>query len=350
MSDPARLVLSSTGMHPDRVRQLLAEFGAERAVAELASGRLGASSRVRAAAAGDATRLSGQLAKIGVDAVLRGSPTYPATLDRLPDAPDVLFVRGVIPRVPAVAIVGTRRCTGYGRGLARAMGAAVAAAGWVTVSGLARGIDVEAHKGTLDGGGRGIAVLGSGPDVWYPREHRAIGLALAAAGAIITEYPPGTPPEPWRFPVRNRIISGLAEAVLVVEAATRGGALITARTALDQGVPVFVVPGDIDRSASEGCNLLIRDGAHPVLGAADLIEELSLVMGRPPSQPVAAAGTPLLEALGDTGATADAVASSLGLAIGTVLGDLARLEASGTVRREGDRYLWSRRLGVADSR
>jgi len=343
VSAPARLVLASTGIHPERSRQLRQEIGAEMALEQLASGRLRASARVRTAAAADAVAISDRLQRVGVRAIFRGAPDFPTLLGHLPDAPDVLFLRGSLPSVPAVAIVGTRRCTGYGRNLARAMGAEIAAVGWATVSGLARGIDIAAHQGTLDGAGVGVAVLGSGPDVWYPREHRSIGLDLATKGGVLSEYPLGAPPEPWRFPVRNRIISGLAEAVVVVEAAVKGGALITARTALDQGVPVFAVPGDVDRPSSEGCNLLIRDGAHPVLGVADLIEELSLVMGRPPLVPLAAGGTPLLEALGETGSTADTVAAALDLPIGEVLGDLARLEASGTVRRDGDLYSWARR-------
>ena len=161
------------------------------------------------------------------------------------------------------------------------MGRAVAGAGWVVVSGLARGIDGSAHRGCLDGGGPGIAVLGCGIDVWYPPEHQALGEDLAKEGAVVSEYPPGTRPEPWRFPARNRIISGLSAAVVVVEAAEKGGALITARLAAEQGREVFAVPGDVDRKTSVGTNLLIRDGAVPVLGAGDLVEALSLVLGPP---------------------------------------------------------------------
>ncbi|HZI38387.1 MAG TPA: DNA-processing protein DprA, partial [Acidimicrobiia bacterium] len=138
------------------------------------------------------------------------------------DPPERLWVRGSLPVAPCVAIVGTRRATRYGMGLARQMGRAVAGAGWVVVSGLARGIDGSAHRGCLDGGGPGIAVLGCGIDVWYPPEHQALGEDLAKEGAVVSEYPPGTRPEPWRFPARNRIISGLSAAVVVVEAAEKG--------------------------------------------------------------------------------------------------------------------------------
>ena len=159
---------------------------------------------------------------------------------------------------------------------------AIAGAGWVLVSGLARGIDGAAHAGTVTAGGAGIAVLGCGPDIHYPPEHRTLGDRLVeAGGAVVTEYPPGAAPEPWRFPLRNRIISGLSSAVVVVEAGVTGGALITAGYALAHGVPVFAVPGDVRRESSKGCNLLIRDGAHPVLDPDDLIEELSLVLGPP---------------------------------------------------------------------
>ena len=217
-----------------------------------------------------------------MSAVFRGGPGYPAHLGELPGAPDVLFVRGRLPAEPGVAIVGTRRCTRYGMGLARVYGQACASAGWPVVSGLARGADGEAHRGVVDAGGVGVAVLGCGPDIVYPAEHRSLAEGLlAAGGAIVTEYPPGTRPEPWRFPPRNRIISGLAAAVVVVEAAETGGALITAAAALEQGRHVFAVPGDVGRETSRGCNLLIRDGATPVLDPADLLASLSLLLGRP---------------------------------------------------------------------
>lgn len=200
---------------------------------------------------------------------------FPAGLCDLPDPPSRLFMRGKIPPGRAVAIVGTRRCTRYGRATASALGAAVAAAGWAVVSGLARGIDSAAHRGVVDVGGVGVAFLGSGLDVWYPPENRELGESLVAnGGAVISEYPAGSPPEPWHFPVRNRLIAAMSEAVVVVEAGLTGGALITARLALELGRDVLAVPGDIDRPASVGCNLLIRDGATPVLGADDLLETL----------------------------------------------------------------------------
>jgi DNA processing protein len=222
------------------------------------------------------------LAKAGIGVVVRGGDGYPGRLAELPDGPPVLFVRGVFPELAAVAVVGTRRCTEYGKRLAAEYGAAIAEAGWCVVSGLARGIDGAAHHGVVAAGGRGVAVLGSGVDVMYPAEHAGLARRLVeGGGAVVSEYPPGTPPEGWRFPPRNRIISGLASAVVVVEAGVKGGALITAGYALAHGRPVFAVPGDVRRATSEGCNRLIRDGAHPVLDPDDLVEELSLVLGPP---------------------------------------------------------------------
>lgn len=278
MSD-ARLRLACAGLHPDRSRQLRERFGGARsALRAIVGGGVKASDHVREAAAVDAASRRDQLEALGVSAVYRGDPAYPAHLDRYEDAPDLVFVRGLLPPSPGVAIVGTRRCTAYGRELARAYGAAAADAGWPVVSGLARGIDGEAHRGVLDVGGIGVVVLGCGIDVAYPQEHERLGRQiLEAGGAIVTEYPPGSPPDGWRFPARNRIIAGLSAAVVVVEAARTGGALITAVKAAEYGIPVFAMPGDVDRKASEGCNLLIRDGAFPVLDPDDLVEELGLV-------------------------------------------------------------------------
>ncbi len=210
------------------------------------------------------------------------SESYPIGLRDLEDPPP-LYVQGTFRTHPGVAVVGTRQCTRYGIDLAEAFGSAIARAGWTTVSGLARGIDAAAHRGCLRAAGHAVAVLGSGIDVCYPKENRGIyEEILDTGGAIVSEYPPGTPPDRWRFPARNRIIAAMSGAVVVVEAAVKGGALITARLAAEIGRPVLVVPGDVDREASEGCNRLIRDGAIPVLGANDLLEELSLILGPPP--------------------------------------------------------------------
>jgi DNA processing protein len=191
------------------------------------------------------------------------------------------------------------------------------------ISGLARGIDAAAHHGVCTVGGQGVAVLGSGIDVIYPPEHADLADALlAGGGGILSEYPPGTPPAPFRFPARNRLIAGLSRVVVVVEAALTGGALITARLALDQGKEVLAVPGDIDRTTSQGCNLLIRDGAHPVLDPEDLLASLELIMGPPPRR----APRPAPVA---TASTAEEIVAETGRPVAEVLAELARAELSG---------------------
>jgi DNA processing protein len=271
---------------------------------------------------------------------MRGDPAYPEHLALLPDAPDVLFVKGELPADPGVAVVGTRKSTAYGRGLARAYGRAIAAAGWSLVSGLARGIDGEAHRGTVAGDGVGVAVLGSGIDVWYPVEHRSLGEELlAGGGAIVSEYPPGSPPEAWRFPPRNRIISGVSGAVVVVEAGETGGALITAARAVDQGRMVLAVPGDIDRRTSRGTNLLIRDGAIPVFEPGDLIEAVSLILGPPPRKTAAHdAGGGLAAMIGPAGITLEELVAASDLPASEVLAGIGRLEAGGVVEQRAGRF------------
>jgi DNA processing protein len=279
VSDAHRLRLAFSGLHPERVRDLTGRFGGpEAAIAAITRRRVKASEAIRNNVAVPASHRKAELEALGIKVVLRGDSTYPTHLDRFEDAPDLLFVRGDLPAVPAVGIVGTRRCTAYGLELADAYGFAVAEAGWPVVSGLARGIDGAAHRGMVAVGGPGVAVLGCGIDVAYPREHRGLGnRILELGGAIVSEYPPGSQPNAWRFPPRNRIIAGLSAAVVVVEAGITGGALITAVKAAEYGIPVFAMPGDVDRETSEGTNRLIRDGAFPVFNAEDLVEELSLI-------------------------------------------------------------------------
>jgi len=261
-------------------------------------------------------------------------PDYPMGLLDLEDPPH-LYVIGETTTAPAVAVVGTRRCTRYGLNLADAFGHGLSRAGWTTVSGLARGIDAAAHRGTLRGEGSAVAVLGSGVDVVYPIEnadlYRAI---LRSGGAILSEYPPGTRPDRWRFPARNRIIAGISSAVVVVEAGEKGGALITARLAAELGRPVFVVPGDIDRPASIGCNRLIRDGAHPVLGADDLLAELELILGKPPNHVPPSEGV-----IPATGLAFDDLPSIWECTPAEALARLARMEIAGEARRVGDLVL-----------
>ena len=195
---------------------------------------------------------------------------------------------GTFPPRLGVAIVGTRRSTSYGESAARILAGAVATAGWPVISGLARGIDGVAHQACVEIGEPGWAVLGSGLDIVYPRQNEGLARRLIEqGGGLISEYEPGTPPAPFRFPARNRIIAAFSAAVVVVEAAVTGGALITARLGLELGREVLAVPGDINRAVSAGCNLLIRDGAHPVLGPEDLLDTLTFTLGPPPRAPAA---------------------------------------------------------------
>ena len=340
-TDDARLQLAYGGLHPDRIRDLIAERRSAAAVVRaIGAGSVRTTDRVRAAVAVDAAVRRSELQALGVEFVAKGQSAYPEHLAELPDAPDALFVRGELPLAPGVAVVGTRRCTTYGKRLAAAYGQAIGEAGWCLVSGLARGIDGAAHEGTVAAGAKGVAVLGCGIDVAYPPEHAFLGRRLLdLGGAIVTEYPPGTPPEGWRFPPRNRIISGLAAAVVVVEAGVKGGALITAGAALTQGVPVFAVPGDVGRASSQGTNLLIRDGAHPVLDADDLIAELELILGpvqrSVTTDQVPAEVGPVLVALED-GASADELAARLDMGPIDLVRLIGKLIAGGWIAEEGD--------------
>ena len=270
------LRLAFVGLHPDRIRSLLAEHeSAERLVYAIESGSVDVGQAMDTLA-----ECRQRVADLAIHFDIADEAPWAASLIHVEDPPLWLFREGSLDRSRRVAIVGTRHCTEYGRRLAFRLAAACAEAGWVVVSGLARGIDGAAHRGTLAAAGTTIAVLGCGSDIPYPRQH--IGLRsqiVEGGGAVVTEYPPGAAPLAWRFPPRNRIISGLSTAVVVVESAATGGSLSTAARAVVQGRTVFAVPGDIDRPASVGCNLLIRDGAVPVLGAEDLVEGLSLVGG-----------------------------------------------------------------------
>jgi len=343
MSD-ARLQLAFGGMHPDRVRGLIEKYGPEGTLRRVRGGAVKISPRIRAAVDVPADERRRQLDAAGIDAILNGGSGYPGSLAETPEAPDLLFVRGALPEGPTVAVVGTRRCTAYGRRIAERYGRAIAEAGWVLVSGLARGIDGAAHRGTVAAGGVGVAVLGSGIDVMYPTEHADLARDLiAGGGAVISESPPGTPPEAWRFPPRNRIISGLAGAIIVVEATVKGGALITAESALRQGKQVLAVPGDITRASSAGCNLLIRDGAFPVHDVDDLIESLELILGPAPARPVSPGPSDGLDSEeeqvfalvrgGD--ADIDSLVAATGKPAGSLLALLGRLELAGIVATDG---------------
>jgi len=218
------------------------------------------------------------LEKKGVSFLSYIDPGYPDLLKKIFDPPPGLFVKGEFndSGIQSVAVVGSRRATRYGLAVAEKLAGDLAGSGVTVVSGLARGIDTAAHQGALAAGGRTVAVLGCGVDVGYPAQNRKLKDQIALTGAVISEFPLQTTPQPWHFPIRNRIVSGLSSGVVIVECAEKSGALITADFALEQGREVMAVPGNITSALSRGPNLLVRQGARPVENAGDVLEELGL--------------------------------------------------------------------------
>ena len=307
-----------------------------------------------------------KLARIRTRLLPFSSDAYPERLRRLADAPPLLLVRGdpSVLRAPAVAIVGARAATSYGRIVARDLAATLARAGLVVVSGLAVGVDAAAHEGALEAGGLTVAFQACGPDRVYPAVHRRLADRITRAGAVVSELPPGTPPRAPHFPLRNRLISASSLAVVVVEARRRSGSLITARHAADQGVDVFAVPGPITAPTSQGPNLLIQDGATPLLTPTDILEPLSRTLSLPLTElqrggsealasesftgKARAGGAvrraprdspitqSILAALRDTPMTRDQLARRLDLSLSALALDLIRLELDGRVAEERD--------------
>jgi DNA processing protein len=268
-----------------------------------------------------------KLAAGGHRFLARSSSDFPPLLRAIHDPPAGLFLRGdsepeALAR-SSVAIVGARACSGYGASVARSCGRELAAAGLVVVSGLARGIDAEAHRGALEAEGTTVAVLGCGIDRDYPAAHAELARRVAAAGLIVSEYAPGVEPAPWRFPARNRLVAGLSAATVVVEARERSGALITADLALEEGREVFAVPGEITSSLSAGTNGLLKLGAAPLTSAADILASFGIE-----PEPVAAEGSPLLELLP---ASADELVRRTGMGADEVARALVELELEGRV-------------------
>ena len=223
-----------------------------------------------------ADRILADCQRLGIRLLTLSDAAYPGRLKNIYDPPALLYCKGRLPLLDdllCVAVVGTRDCTPYGVACAEKLGFGLASGGAAVVSGLAKGIDAAAIRGALRAGGVTVGVVGNGLDVYYPHESRYLYEDVASAGILLSEYPPGTEPASGHFPVRNRIISGLSLAALVVEAPEKSGALITAATALEQGRDVFAVPGPIDAPASVGCNCLIRDGAGLVSDASDILRE-----------------------------------------------------------------------------
>ena len=271
----------------------------------------------------------------------RRDTDYPGLLAAIHDPPPALFVRGCagadVLWQPAVAVVGARACSAYGRSVARSLGRELAAAGLVVVSGMARGIDGEVHRGALEAGVT-VAVLGCGIDRDYPAAHAELARRICERGLIVSEYEPGTEPAPWRFPARNRIIAGLCEATVVVEARERSGALITSDFALEEGRDVLAVPGEITSALSAGTNALIRLGAVPVTCAADVLELFDLAPAEPTTESLGAAARALLDRLRDGALTADELVRLSGVEPAAASAGLIELELGKRISLEDGVY------------
>ena len=274
----------------------------------------------------------------GIKAVIYGNEDYPEILVNTPDPPAVLFYRGDLEgflKMPAIAVIGSRRCTTYGRKVARTLARDFVRSGVAVVSGLARGIDAESHRGVIEAGGVTMAVLGNSLDICYPPEHDRLSERILEKGVLLSEYPPGTEPAKYRFPERNRLISGFSRGVVVVEAGARSGTMITVNTALDQGRDVFAVPGEVTRALSMGTNMLLRDGAGVVITAADVLEPLGLAIepGKPvkafePSNDIAKA---ILEHLSDETLHYDHLLRLVAVGTAVLQSELLQLEIAGVV-------------------
>jgi DNA processing protein len=286
----------------------------------------------------------------GIRAISIDDSRYPRLLREIAAPPSVLYVRGELTPEDetAVAIVGTRRATASGREIAGRLAEELAAAGVTVVSGLARGIDGAAHQAAVRAEGRTIAVLGSGPDVIYPPEHRLLAERIAERGAVLSDYPPGRKPDAMNFPARNRIISGLSLGVILVEAPAKSGALITADFAADQGRDVFVAPGNMLAATSAGSNALLRDGARAITCANDVLEDLRIGGARQPAAvqqvlPLDGDAGRLLALLSLDPTHIDDLAAAAGLDIARASALLMMLQLDGRVRDAGaNHYIRSR--------
>jgi DNA processing protein len=266
----------------------------------------------------------------------RSERLFPERLRAIFDPPDALYLRGegdleLLAR-RAVGVVGARSCSPYGANVARMLGRELAAAGLVVVSGLARGIDGEAHRGVLEGGGVTVAVLGCGIDRDYPASNAQLSRRIEESGLVASEYEPGVEPAPWRFPARNRIIAGLCEAVVVVEARERSGALITADFALEEGREVFAVPGEITSSLSAGTNALLKLGATPLTSAQDVLDALAIEPPKAaPAVDVSPSAAQVLELVREAPGGADELTARAALDAGMLSVALTELELAGLV-------------------
>jgi DNA processing protein len=282
------------------------------------------------------------LATAGVRWLGRSDPDFPPLLAAIHDPPPGLFVRGAAGQEalgrPTAAVVGARACSPYGAQVARMLGRELAAAGLVVVSGLARGVDGEAHRGALEAGGTTVAILGCGIDRDYPASHAELAARIRGSGLAVSEYAPRVEPAPWRFPARNRIIAGLSAVTIVVEARERSGALITADLALEEGREVFAVPGEITSALSSGTNDLLRLGAAPLLSPADVLDVFGLTAREAEPVNLTPTADAVLTRLRDGPTSADELVRSTGLEAGALASALTELELAGRAVAAGGVY------------
>lgn len=337
-----------TGLPPRAQRALLERYGAAREVlaqpADLA-GFAGPEVARAIARGADAKRLEQTMEwalRPGNHLVTIGDERYSAPLREVTDAPLVLYAQGRVELMASacLAIVGSRNASAQGQQDAHAFARALSDAGLCIVSGLAHGVDAAAHRGGLEGGSSSIAVTGTGIDIVYPEANRGLAARLAQSGCVITEFFLGTAPNGRNFPRRNRLISGLARGVLVVEANCGSGSLGTARHANDQGREVFALPGSIHSTLSKGCHRLIKEGAKLVEAASDILVELGLEPIAPAVRARRATSHPLLRAMGFDPVSVDALAQRTGMGAGPLAAQLALLELDGAVcALPGGRFL-----------
>lgn len=293
-----------------------------------------------------ANEMRKRCADAAVRLLLKNTHHYPSMLNEVDDSPTILFCKGTITEADqlAIAIVGSRRCTTYGRRQAERLGSALARAGFTIISGLARGIDAAAHRGALNAGGRTIAVMATGVTDIYPPEHADLAVEISKQGAVVSEFPLDKKPRPGMFPQRNRIISGMSLASIIIEATEKSGSLHTARHAMEQGREVFAVPGPIDSIASAGCHQLIRDGVPLIRNADDVIAGLG-----PLAKPTVTASNQtihdpreltlndqerlVLDSIGSTAIHLDEVIGSLDIEMSRALSTITILEMKRFIRR-----------------
>ena len=344
------LILNESGLPPRRQVALLRAFGDPLSVLGADDAALLKTpdikpahvTRLRAAAESvDVEARCAQIAKLGLQVVGWESPLYPPLLREAPDPPAMLFTQGGFDRRDelAVAVVGTRKCTPYGIRVTRDLVTNLALRGFTVVSGLALGVDGEAHEAACAAGGRTIAVLPCGPDITYPPRHKALRAEVAEHGAVITEYAFGTEPMRERFPARNRIIAGLSMGTVVIEAPDKSGAMITARQAVEAGRDVFAVPGPVYSPHSRGCHSLIKDGAGLVETVEDIVDGLGIRLAAVPPRPkrdtsdLPQTEKAVLGALSHEPTHVDSIVEATGLSTSQVTAALMLLEVKALVRR-----------------